>query len=65
MNTIRNGQPTNTAIRNPVPILDLRVVCLGTTSAYLATLLNESMFTHSGPGEISWHALVPAKAMHA
>ena len=23
------------------------------------------MFTHSGPGEISWHALVPAKAMHA
>ena len=23
------------------------------------------MFTHSEPGEISWHALVPAKAMHA
>ena len=22
------------------------------------------MFTHSDPGEISWHALVPAKAMH-
>lgn len=48
-----------------MPILDLRVVCLGTASAYLATLLNGSMFTHSEPGEISWHALVPAKAMHA
>ena len=48
-----------------MPIFDLRVVCLGTTAAYLATLLNGSMFTHSEPGRIRWHGLVPAKPMHA
>lgn len=48
-----------------MPIFDLRVVCLGTTAAYLATLLNGSMFTHSEPSKIRWHGLVPAKAMRA
>jgi len=53
-----------TAIRKPGPIFDRLVVYPGTVTAYLPTRLNGPVLNQSVPGELNWHALVPAKALH-